>query len=116
MKIEDLCLKTINEFFINVDTTTLTEKIHYTLGILSLAKRLDPHNKAIDNMFAQITEKIEVMNTKADFLEYFYLLLDEMTNGNADSVGSMHIELEGHRNNARQELITIDYKSEPIDD
>lgn len=115
MKLEDICMKIIKEFFVNVDTTAHTEKVHFVLGILTLAKKLEPHNKAIDILLSDTAEKIKEMNAKADFLEFFFRYLDDETDGKAETVKVFAVTLEAPDLNGCHRVIKIDYKSEFVE-
>lgn len=116
MKIEDLCMKIIKEFFTNVDTAAHTEKVHFVLGILTLAKKLDPHNKAIDILLSNTEEKIKKMDAKAEFLEFFFRYLDDETDGKAETVKVFSVTLEAPNLNGYHRIISVDYKTEFVDD
>lgn len=116
MKIEDLCMKIIKEFFVNVDTAAHTEKVHFALGILTLAKKLDPHNKAIDILLSNTAEEIKKMNAKAEFLEFFFRYLDDETDGKAETVKVFSVTLEAPNLNGCHRVIKIDYKSESVEE
>lgn len=116
MKIEYICMKIIKEFFVNVDTTAHTEKVHFVLGVLTLAKKLDPHNKAIDTLLSDTAEKIKKMDSKAELLEFFFRYLDDETDGKAEAVKVFSVTLEAPNLNNCHKVIKIDYKSESVEE
>ena len=116
MKIEDLCKKLIKEFNVNVDVATHTELIHFALGVLCLAKKLDPHNKIIDYMLLSTNEEIKKTDAKAELLEYFFRYLDAETDGKADSVKEMSVTIESPKFCNHHQVIKIDYTSEIIEE
>lgn len=116
MSIEKLCTKIIKEFFVNVDTAAHTEKIHFALGVLCLAKKLDPHNKMIDILLGSTNEEIKEMNAKAELLEFFFRYLDDETDGKAEAVKVFSVTLEAPNLNNCHKVIKIDYKSESVEE